>query len=998
MGRSSLRIAADYLSLSGRAWNAAGEPVAGASVYLDPQQSPIAETTAEGSFSYAISDQELQRLTALYSQDQENVQALIVRNAGAATLIGLSRPFALQAGKSVDLEFVRMLPPMNYAGQVQLFQAGGIVKADSGVSVSAFLESTQSDAAGGFELRNLPQAKVKLRLHKSGFEAKTIEVDGIGETKVIGRIPTVLFPQGQLASYLHDVARYVEAPPFDVNRPYRRFFAVSHSAQAAFIAYSDKREDLSKLAPGDWQQVSNEIAFDFGGIGEQTLYYRVADKGLNASPVQSITVQIDLFKFNKGIVIGDGSGRVTSSRSKVKIDIPPYASHMRLAQDASEFEGIVANDTEGIQINTVTGWMEVKPEIEWVFRLPKSNANGRRLTLFCQFRTPQGEESPVYYGTTEIDPFYGQNFSFLIEGGAQQTPERVVELTINLPPNANQMAVFEEVVTGNGGVVSGTLVQVPVRDLLDQYWMPVQTKMFFTFQSPGRKEIYVKFRTVEGIESPAIKQLIQVLPFLPQESGLEINDGAPVSLSRNLVVDLNPPPRAAGFRLAERDADLREQPFQGFVRSLPYRASTTGLVTLHVQYLDFDGSTSFVSSRAIMIDPYAGGHGDFRVNGGAIVAISPILYLDIMPPEGAVEMQIGRTGAAAHADPFHVSVWQPVAPVADYLLPQSGTHTMYVRFRNLEGEISASTARSINYDPFPPGSIGIVAPSSVVYNRLVTVNLNAPSSAWKMFVSHDPNVFTAAGGGFAGGGGGGFGGFIQGSTFVSYQPVFTHQLPAISGDYRIYAQFQSFDGTLSQVVSVPVRLELFPASMMGFSINNGATVSASRLVQLTITAPPSAVGIQVAEQITDLESSPVRQLSSQLAFNLTAAIGLKTIYLRYVADPDRLQESVSGVIQRSIYLDPFDGLTAPFTVDAGALTTSDAVVRISVTVPAHVTRIRLAESLTALASASYSTLQGDFDFQLSEAAGIKTVYAQFATSDGSESPIYSRQIQLEIAP
>ncbi len=979
--RSSVRISADYMAISGRLTAEDRTAVAGASLYVDTRDNAVAVSDDSGNFNFALSDQTLQKLQS--GLRQAPIRIFAAKLDGEKSLFGLSAPLVLDAGLRSELGDIRLSPPLSVKAQIVEYGAGGILAPSQGALASAFLDRAESSDEGEIVLKNLPRAEFELMIAKSGFETRSSKIEGEGKATIDQPIPVVLFPDGAIGAVAHDMAKYVDKPTYDSSHPYRKIFKLDASLSASKIAYSSNREEIADASKAEWQPITREFAYDFEGMGEKTLFYRVADKDLNSSPIQSIKVQINLLSSNRGIRIGDGSGIIKSRSTKISIDPPAHAAFMRVSQTALEFNGPDADNH--------LAWMEVRPEIEWIFDLDDKVANGELVTLYCQFRTAANEEGPLFYSSALLKPFENEQMSFKIEGGASTSTERMVQLEIQAPAMAVEMAIYEEIISGGGVVIAGNLVQMPNRESLDTYWMPVQPKMFFLFQSSGRKEVYIKFRSADRIESSIVKQAINVLPFVPHPQGIVINNGAAVSGTRNLMLNLIPPARAVGFRVSESIGDFDGMPYQSIIRELPFLASKTGLVTVNIQFVDIDGNDSYLAQSSIIIDPFAGGAGQFTINNGNPVATSPILYLDILPPQGAVEMQFGRHRPGSGDDPFAESVWAQVANFSEYTVPGLGTHSIWMRFRNIDGEVSAGIQKIINYDPFPPGTIGISlnSVSGTVSDRRVNLVLSAPSSAWRMRVSHLLAAFQNLN----------FGNneSDEPAESLNYQPNFSYILPPRSGEYRIYAQFESFDRSLSQIVSIPVTLEMFPSSHMSFSINSGAATTASRIVNLQLNPPPSARGVQISEDLSLIASTPVLQLQSVVSYQMSAESGRKTIYLRYTADSN-LEYPTSTVIQRSIDYDPFVGMDLPLKLDGGAATSSDQEVDLDFDVGPEIYSFRISETMALLNDASYAVIGDGLQFHLSSDDGLKTAYVQFMTSDGVESAVYIVQITLDTSP
>ena len=117
-----------------------------------------------------------------------------------------------------------------------------------------------------------------------------------------------------------------------------------------------------------------------------------------------------------------------------------------------------------------------------------------------------------------------------------------------------------------------------------------------------------------------------------------------------------------------------------------------GVKTVFVRYIDNAGAVSAIYSDTIILDTKLP-VGSITINNGAQTTTSPdvILSLAVADVTGVVKMQFSNNGTLWTAE-------EPFALTKSYLLPgTNGTKTVYARFIDSAGKISAAMSDSILY-------------------------------------------------------------------------------------------------------------------------------------------------------------------------------------------------------------------------------------------------------------------------------------------------------------
>jgi len=578
---------------------------------------------------------------------------------------------------------------------------------------------------------------------------------------------------------------------------------------------------------------------------------------------------IDIFSGTIGFQINGGSPKCSSLRVKLNMFPPPLATHFRVSEDINNL-----HDTEEKSIP----FMPVVRETDFIFGIGTNLTSTLKL-LFVQYKTADGNLSPVYRQSITIDPFPIMENVLSINEGHEVTVNKVVSLKINVPANAKEMVIFEEVTSGGMTFVGGFPVQMAARTQLEKYWLQVQSEMRFTFLDVGLKTLYVKFRDADKIESSVYSSIIQVQPFPPDGSpGFRINGGAAVSPTRVLDIQPLPPEGAQSMKVAVDDLhDLQGGPALQLRDHLQVTANKPGTATVYVQYLDRSGITSFIYAQNILIDPFFGQSGQLAINGGAGITNNQILNVNVVPPQGAALMQWSLN------EPLHDHhPWSPTMPQLHVQVHRTGLQTIYARFKSATGDMSAATVASIIYDPFSQLVNGITlnGGTAVSFQSQVPVQVLTPSAVVRMRYSHEQSM-------------------LDHLPWLVAEPNFIYSFPDKTGIATLYIQFQTVDGDVSSVQYRQIYLDLFPLSNMSFTIANGAATTATRQVSLQFVPPPAAYSVQVSEDPGTVGAAPLRPAVSNLPIVLSDNDGLKTVYFRYVT----VFGTASPVISQSITLD-----------------------------------------------------------------------------------------------
>ena len=798
----------------------------GAQIYLGSAGTAIATTSSDGRYTVNL---DAQALTQLQGELRSQTIRLYAVASGNDSLQAASSPISLATRGEIELAAMKIEATATIHGQVlqmtngqQQSQPAQKVRVIAGHSVA----TTGDD--GRFTIKNVAAGNIAIAAGPNLSHAATLAVTlKPGEERQLKR-PLVIFPLGG--------PRGLVVPDTDVlvndlvkqGKPFTRSFGVVADEDSRYIRFSSEPKELAVdgSSTASWQKLSDTFDFDFQKTGASTLYYQFADSSRKQfSTIYSLGLTLDNFGATTGLVLGDGSGLLTSNVAPVSVEVPPAAVRMRMAPS--------------IELLQTAPWQMPQPSFVFPFPLTRDPSTNflqafGTVTLYLQYIDASGMVSPTYTAIATLNMFPPTVSSnvFTVNGGSAVSSTRLVQLNINVPPNAHEMLIFEaDTPIGANSLGVGGIT--PTSPATRNIWLAAQPISSYTFTSTGSKSLYLQFRTVDQAVSPVYKYPLIVQPFPdPALGGFLINDGAPIALSPHLTIRLKIPPTATQFRITDSaemaqlniaNLDLWGSPVNSVAGAsvVPWLEpkplfiytprTARGVTTIYVQYKNADHDVSPVYQQTIDIDPEPVGSGYFAINpepltgASALVTTSSLVKLRIVPPPGYLggamivyEDRLPEPLATANIIP--VPMQDPITgefPLVPYALRGTGAHNLFVRFMTVDQNNVPVVAtlsptaymRTIILEPFPLDSVAVsindgattLTAAEVATARL---KLRAPDNVTKMRLVIDDATQLSA---------------VTMQAFMS--EISNFALPVTAGLHAVYVQFENADGHQSPVYS-----------------------------------------------------------------------------------------------------------------------------------------------------------------------------------------------------
>lgn len=296
-----------------------------------------------------------------------------------------------------------------------------------------------------------------------------------------------------------------------------------------------------------------------------------------------------------------------------------------------------------------------------------------------------------------------------------------------------------------------------------------------------------------------------------------------------------------------------------------------GVKTVYVTFKDAAGNISEVVSASIEIDRTPPLEPSVMINGGLPYTNNKMrtVQLDISAKEANM-MQIGTK------PDFYGSNWEVYKErVENFRLPgEEGKKEVYIRFKDLAGNVSPIVNTSIILDLTPPSNVGLAINDGERFIKSEKVRLKLKADG----ASHMQ--------------------IRGGEGWLPLQTEIDWELPAGDGEKVVYARFQDEVGNLSTVAVARTILDTTPPSFAKLTINKGI-----RYIDTHIKQPVSVLAQGASEMMlsnyADFRDGRWEPYKPQALWTFLDGEGKKVLYARF----KDLAGNESEVVSASVILD-----------------------------------------------------------------------------------------------
>ncbi|MBE3039483.1 MAG: hypothetical protein IMZ62_11810, partial [Chloroflexi bacterium] len=508
-------------------------------------------------------------------------------------------------------------------------------------------------------------------------------------------------------------------------------------------------------------------------------------------------------------------------------------------------------------------------------------------TVYAQYKDAAGNESQSASDTIMLDATPPSG-TVTINGGAAFTNSLNVSLALTYGDGTGS-GVTQMRFSNDGAAWSN--------------WETAGASKTWTLVSgDGTKTVYAQFRdAVENISANATDTI--ALDTSAPTGTVSINSGAGWTNSRDVTLTLSSSDTGSGVEKMRFSNDGTSwSAWENYATSKAWTLSTgDGLKTVYAQFRDQAQNVSANATDTISLDTTAPS-GSIVINGGAAYTNNRNVTLTLAANDatgsGVADMRLSDDGTSW-------DVWTAFATSKPRTVASGdGLKRVYAQFRDVLGNISPTLSDGITLDTVAPtGTVVIKGGDAFATSIEVPLALaaqDAGSGVGKMRFSNTASEWSE------------WENFAVSKTW-----------PLIPGDglKTVYVQFLDNAGNSSPTVSDDILLDT-TAPTGSFTINGGAAYTNSQEVSLAIEATDSGSGL-VSMRVSNNGSSWVwEDFAETRAWTLTAADGLKTVYMAFRDDAGNFSVPVT----RTIIVDttppevtlttPSTRVTGPFVVTA----------------------------------------------------------------------------------
>jgi hypothetical protein len=507
-------------------------------------------------------------------------------------------------------------------------------------------------------------------------------------------------------------------------------------------------------------------------------------------------------------------------------------------------------------------WKPINQIIEYDF-----GSNGGH-TLYYQFADQTDQTtSQLYSLQTIIDPL-GDSTGFVVNDGTGITNKLDITLNIDVPRTAFRMRVAET-----------------MENLKEVEWTIPQPVFNYRLRANpnvdiGSRTIYVQFGDVGGLLSPVYTSNVTInLWPAPVPEVFVINNGAPESSSRLVKLDIKVPTQAYEMLIFEAVEDRFSVQANTVNESqtttntttntrslwlaakpeLYFKFSSSGMKTLYLQFRTRDLIISPIYDQQIRVQPFQNNADGFVINNGAPSSSSRHLELSLVPPHGSVQFRVGETGNGLNQAP-----WMSLIPNYLFSVTGPGVRTVYLEYRNIDGDESAVFSQSIHVDPFPLGGNDFVinGGEAITISPKLHIELlpTIPATHFMIGEGQVPD--------------------LDNDEWLEIRPDIAFTVFG-TGSKLIYVRYRSDDGVASAAIQKTIFFDPFPIGSAGVTINNGAATTDTAQLNLTIFGQINLTAMRISNDISMINTIPFMQYQTDVSYLIPDTIGLHKVYVQF---------------------------------------------------------------------------------------------------------------------
>lgn len=571
---------------------------------------------------------------------------------------------------------------------------------------------------------------------------------------------------------------------------------------------------------------------------------------------------------------------------------------------------------------------------------------GGLTTIYARFKDLNGNLSETISATIQVD-VHPVNCQVVINAKATYCthPQREVILKLRAS-NAKEVMISNEA-SFAGGV-----------------WEPfAYDHPWLLSEGDGNKTVYVKFRSHTLTESPVVTDQIILDLTPPSQAHISAKTRNGFWKYEDHVAMITVGAKDAVQMQLSESATFEKARWLAYTEK-PFRwalSPQVGEKTLYARFRDVAGNISEPVSATATVDGLAPNENLFVINEGEAFAQSPQVRLQFALKD-AHEVRIANDPVTIKQAEFR--------PTSEEMEWELGTNnnsikTVYVQYRDKNGNISAVQSSKIELDQQPPQRVSAkVVGNSYLQTPAVTLALAAQGARYVgVSETSDPEQ----------------------AQWRNMTPQATWAIPDQDGASQLYVFFADEAGNQSEPIALDYTLDREAPEVSEHSVNNGGQVTNQPNVTLLLSAQ-SAKEMIISNDGNFALPYRWEPYQSEKKWKLATGDGIKQIFVKFRDEAGN--ESPVSVL--SILLDTEPPVTFDFQINQGETATEETQVTLHFRMKASPLDAELpdAKELQVSNSPDFSRAEWqpfleEVPWQIGGTLGLRKVYVRFRDEAGN---------------
>jgi len=504
--------------------------------------------------------------------------------------------------------------------------------------------------------------------------------------------------------------------------------------------------------------------------------------------------------------------------------------------------------------------------------------------------------------------------------------------------------------------------------------VPVETEInnWQLSEGDGAKTIFLRLKDKAGNFSDIITDNLILDRQPPQNCEISINNGAEWLLNENKKVALSLLATEANMMMVSNNPSFEGAEWMPFKTAISWTLEgPEGTHEVYAKFKDPAGNVSETVDTSIKSDFSPPKVNRFVINNDETYTNNTQKQVTLqINVEDATEMAVDNIPITPESE------WEPVQSVKEWILSnEDGPKTVYARFRDVAGNVSAEHSDKIILDRVPPTECSISFNGKDEWltdpDGKTNVYLKA-NGASEVIMSENADFSNAS--------------WKEAKNIVEWQ------VDVAKPKATVYAKFRDSAGNLSETVSSEIKVDVEPPKNAQIEINDGDKflIGEDKRMKIDIEVEGAKLmKVGLSKSLSDAEWEPVGGLKEIV---LLEGDGVKTVYAQFKDQAGNTSEVVSD----DIIVDTTPPKIHAFRIDNGAEWTNNKEKKVTLNIEAEqATEMRIDHD-PAFSNSSWEPYKPQInDYVLPGEDGVKTLFVRLKDEAGNVSQPIKSVIKLK---